>query len=75
LKDAPGIVDKLIELGITRDDMFEALSETVFTGDEKTVAMDAKLKGAVTREWKKRGVRETEHISESNDYSSDSNED
>jgi replication factor C subunit 1 len=75
LKDATGIVDKLIELGITRDDMFEALSETVFTGDEKTVAMETKLKGAVTREWKKRGVRETEHIHESNDYSSDSEED
>ncbi len=54
LKDAAAIVDLLVELGITRDDMFEVLSETVFTGNEKTVAMDTKLKGAVTREWKKR---------------------
>jgi replication factor C subunit 1 len=58
LKDATAIVDALIELGITRDDMFEVLSETVFTGDEKTVAMETKLKGAVTREWKKRGISE-----------------
>lgn len=56
LKDAVSIVDALIELGISRDDMFEVLSETVFTGDEKTVAMETKLKGAVTREWKKRGI-------------------
>jgi replication factor C subunit 1 len=56
LKDASAIVDLLIELGITRDDMFEVLSETVFTGDEKTVAMDTKLKGAITREWKKRDI-------------------
>jgi replication factor C subunit 1 len=58
LRDAGTIVDTLQELGITRDDMFEVLSETVFTGDEKTVAMDTKLKGAVTREWKKRGCED-----------------
>lgn len=58
LKDASVIVDKLIELGITRDDMFEVLSETVFTGDEKTVSMETKLKSAVTREWKKRGLND-----------------
>jgi hypothetical protein len=56
LKDAAAIVNLLVELGITRDDMFEVLSETVFTGDEKTVEMETKLKGAVTREWKKRGI-------------------
>ena len=39
---------------LTRDDMFETLSETVFTGDEKTVAMDSKLKAAITREMNKR---------------------
>lgn len=59
LKDASAIVNELIELGITRDDMFEVLSETVFTGDEKTVAMETKLKAAVTREWKKRGRDDT----------------
>jgi hypothetical protein len=56
LKDAGAIVDTLVELGITRDDMFEVLAETVFTGDEATIAMDTKLKAAVTREWKKRGI-------------------
>ena len=76
LKDAPAIVDKLIELGITRDDMFELLSETVFTGDEKTVVMDTKLKGAVTREWKKRGICEVEtQKQESEIYNSDSDDD
>lgn len=59
LREPGAIVDALHELGITRDDMFEVLSETVFTGDEKTVAMDTKLKGAVTREWKKRGCEDT----------------
>lgn len=72
LKDAAAIVDVLVELGITRDDMFEVLSETVFTGDEKTVAMDTKLKGAVTREWKKRGISDesvatTESLDESDE--------
>jgi replication factor C subunit 1 len=62
LTNATAIVDTLIELGITRDDMFEVLSETIFTGDEKTVAMETKLKGAVTREWKKRGVSESSII-------------
>jgi replication factor C subunit 1 len=80
LKDAPAIVDTLIELGITRDDMFEVLSETVFTGDEKTVAMDTKLKGAVTREWKKRGIcevvaREVVPQESEEDYNSDSDTD
>lgn len=73
-KDAAAIVDLLVELGITRDDMFEVLSETVFTGDEKTVAMDTKLKGAVTREWKKRGVCNVEHVPESDEYNSDDEE-
>jgi hypothetical protein len=37
--------------------MFETLSETVFTGDEKTVAMDAKLKSAISREMGRRSAR------------------
>lgn len=48
------IVDELLELGLTRDDMMETLVDTVFTGDEDSVRMDTKTKGAVTREWKKR---------------------
>ena len=53
---APVIVDRLVSYGMTRDDMLETLAETVFTGDEASVALDTKLKGAITREWKKRGV-------------------
>lgn len=49
----------LTELGLTRDDMFETLTETVFTGDEKTVAIDAKLKAAITREMTRRTTKET----------------
>ncbi len=71
LKDAAAIVDLLVELGISRDDMFEVLSETVFTGDEKTVAMETKLKGAVTREWKKRSITESFESIESNDSEDD----
>ena len=51
------ICDTLEGMGLTRDDMFETLSETVFTGDEKTVAMDAKLKSAISREMGKRSAR------------------
>lgn len=53
------IVDDLVSLGLTRDDMMETLVETVFTGDESAVAgLDTKTKGAVTREWKKRVAAE-----------------
>lgn len=53
------IVDDLVALGLTRDDMMETLVETVFTGDESAVAgLDTKTKGAVTREWKKRAAAE-----------------
>ena len=55
-----GIVDELVSLGLTRDDMMETLVDTVFTGDEASIAgLDTKTKGAVTREWKKRGAVET----------------
>jgi hypothetical protein len=33
--------------------MLETLVETVFTGDEASVALDTKAKSALTREWKK----------------------
>jgi replication factor C subunit 1 len=52
--DAGRICDTLEGMGMTRDDMFETLSETVFTGDEKTVAIDSKLKAAISREMGKR---------------------
>lgn len=58
--DASTVCDRLISLGLTRDDMMETLTETVFTGDEAAVKLDAKLKAAITREWKKRGVESNE---------------
>jgi replication factor C subunit 1 len=51
--DAKAIVDDLIHLGLTRDDMLETLVETVFTGDEASIALDTKTKAAVSREWRK----------------------
>jgi replication factor C subunit 1 len=58
-RDATVICDTLDGFRMTRDDMFETLTETVFTGDEDTVAMDAKLKAAVTREMGRRSVKDT----------------
>ncbi len=55
--EAGTICDTLEGMGLTRDDMFETLSETVFTGDEKTVAMDGKLKSAISREMGRRSAR------------------
>jgi len=55
-----GIVDSLISYGLTRDDMLETLVDTVFTGDENLVKMDTKMKSAITREWRKRGLDEKE---------------
>jgi replication factor C subunit 1 len=67
---ASAIVDDLVALGLTRDDMMDVLVDTAFTGDESTVAMDAKTKGAVSREWKKRDVSvvETSRLQEDEDY-------
>ena len=50
------IVDTLCEIGLTRDDMMETLTDTVYKGDEGQVVLDTKTKGAITREWKKREV-------------------
>ena len=63
---ANSIVDTLCELGLTRDDMMETLMETVFRGDEASVALDTKTKGAITREWKKREkpIQETKQTEE-----------
>jgi replication factor C subunit 1 len=47
-------VDRLCSLGLSRDTMLETLVETVFKGDEDTVALDTKTKSAITREWKRR---------------------
>jgi hypothetical protein len=56
--EAGAICDTLEGMGLTRDDMFETLSETVFTGDEKTVALDSKLKAAISREMGRRSSKE-----------------
>jgi replication factor C subunit 1 len=55
--DASTICDTLESMRLTRDDMFETLSETVFKGDEKSVTIDTKLKTAISREMNKRAVK------------------
>lgn len=60
LKDAETVCDTLVGYRLSRDIMMDTLTETVFTGDELSVAMDSKLKSAVTRAWKKRGIVEIE---------------
>jgi len=72
LKDAEAVCDTLIGLGLTRDIMMDTLTETVFTGDEGSVAMDSKLKAAVTRAWKKRGVQAIERVVEEDEDGYDS---
>ena len=46
------IVDRLLEYGLTRDDMMEALTDTAFVSGD--VTLDSKVKAAVTREFNKR---------------------
>ena len=48
------VVGRLLELGMTREDMLETLVDTCFKGEESAVAMETKKKSAITREWKKR---------------------
>jgi hypothetical protein len=55
-------IQGLLELGLTRDDMLETLVDTTFTGDE--IKMDSKLKGNITREWKKRCPIVAEKVNE-----------
>jgi hypothetical protein len=52
------IVDSLVDMNLTRDDMMETLTETIYKGDENTVALDTKTKGQITREWKRRAIPE-----------------
>ena len=69
------IVNSLCTLGLTRDDMLETLTDTIYTGDEGRVSLDTKTKGAITREWKKRGVVCLETKEEHADDGSDEEED
>lgn len=51
---ADAIVDDLLALRLTRDDMMDTLVETAFSDDKTCEGLDTKTKGAVSREWKKR---------------------
>jgi hypothetical protein len=54
-QSAGAIVDDLLSLKLTRDDMLETLVETAWSDDPAAVgALDTKTKAAVSREWKKR---------------------
>lgn len=55
--EASKICDTLEGMGLTRDDMFETLTETVFKGEEGSVALDSKLKAAISREMTKRSEK------------------
>ena len=69
---AKEIVDDLLALGLTRDDMMETLVETVFPGDEASVSLDTKTKSAVSREWRKRDIQEdSAAVDDDIDYVSD----
>lgn len=54
VRTGPDIVQRLLSYGLTRDDMLDTLVDTVFSGDESSVALDTKTKSAITREWRKR---------------------
>jgi replication factor C subunit 1 len=51
--DAKGVVGRLRDFGLSREDMMETLVETTFKGFEDAVSLDTKLKAAITREWNK----------------------
>jgi replication factor C subunit 1 len=53
-KDATDVVNDLVSLGLTRDDMLDTLVDTTFS--DEVVTLDSKLKAGITREWKKRGL-------------------
>jgi hypothetical protein len=82
---APGpagdIVKRLVGLGLSRDDMLETLVDTAFPSWEGAKNMDTKLKGAITREWRKMYSDKGEEAKRSNkdgvedeDYVSDMDE-
>jgi replication factor C subunit 1 len=53
-KPVKEIVKTLEDLHLTRDDMLEVLTETIFEGDEALVKLDTKTKSGITREWNKK---------------------
>ena len=52
-KTATEIVGKLVDIGATRDDMLETITDMTYKEDLERVALDTKTKGGITREWKK----------------------
>ena len=79
-KSASEIVGRLVDIGATRDDMLETITDMTYKDDVGRVALDTKTKGGITREWKKieakmivvRGsAPETEDADDINDIDSD----
>jgi len=52
-KPAKEILTTLHDLHMTRDDMLEVLTDTIFENDEALAKLDTKTKSAITREWNK----------------------
>jgi hypothetical protein len=52
-KSASEIVERLVSIGATRDDMLETITDMTYKDDVGRVALDTKTKGGITREWKK----------------------
>ena len=52
-KTAGEIVERLVDIGATRDDMLETITDMTYKEDAERVALDTKTKGGITREWKK----------------------
>jgi len=52
-RTATALVDDLVSLRLTRDDLMDTLTDVALT-EGPTVALDSKTKAAVTREWTKR---------------------
>jgi hypothetical protein len=58
-KSATEIVGRLLDIGATRDDMLETITDMTYKDDAARVALDTKTKGGITREWKKIEVKMT----------------
>jgi hypothetical protein len=52
-KSASEIVGRLVDVGATRDDMLETITDMTYKDDATRVVLDTKTKGGITREWKK----------------------
>jgi replication factor C subunit 1 len=70
--DAVDVVNDLVSLGLTRDDMLDTLIDTAFS--DETIVLDTKLKAGITREWKKRGVDTTRVSADVSDDDDDDDE-